>query len=312
MIRQGSSLLPPLARMGGSLAGMTAVNRSASLVKTDAPNLFGIKSFKSQAFSTGTDKGPVTGTGKDTKAATPDDDDDGIPYAGPTTRTYADGSTSTFSTLADIRPGPVRDVSHLKSVEKEITLKDGTKAQISLLTRKDYKDLKAFYEGLSHDSISAIKRSTCVYIRQDDDAITDLLALNMNSLRSDSESTLVVRVAGKEGSRIVACSGLSVDRSDGTCTPAGTIVADSFQKKGIGVAIKLAQVECGRLDGARQMTGRGVSEEVVRTYEEAAKQAGLKLEIRNTPMFTWHITSVKMDLGTAPGGKDDKSGGTAS
>jgi hypothetical protein len=58
------------------------------------------------------------------------------------------------------------------------------------------------------------------------------------------------------------------------------VVADDFQKMGLGVAMKRWQFRLGAERGAKKMESHtGLSDEVVKVYRRAAEKDGLPIEV---------------------------------
>jgi hypothetical protein len=192
----------------------------------------------------------------------------------------------------------LNDVSAMKRVEKPVTLKDGTRARISVLGIRDAQEVGRFYASLSPGTMSVIASSSCAYRHRGKDASDYQAATFRSALTSDV--VLGIKVCDKEGKEMLAAITFYLrpgsGEKDGLCLPYGTVAADAFQGKGMGVELKKAQIECARLDGMGAMFNKNLNENTVKIWRKAAAELGLRFT--ETKRDTWYGTewNYRIDL----------------
>lgn len=176
-------------------------------------------------------------------------------------------------------------------------------AQLAELTAADLPALAAFYDGLSHASLSPIKTSTCVYIREDEDARRVLCEAAQAALDNPHKKTLCMWAGSGSARRIIAVSRIEFS-PDEQCRSVGTAVADDWQGRGVATELRRVQLRLARAAGATRMWQliEGDAEALVRTYVSAARELGLRCTV-TTRMFFPGVpgpTEVVVDLRDAP------------
>jgi hypothetical protein len=183
------------------------------------------------------------------------------------------------------------DLSHLKSCEEPIQLKDGTQARSCILTIDNLEEVEEFYANLSDKTISAIKESTCAYRNYGKEAADYQSYRFLANLGTCVSLGIRTNVNGK--CTLVAISfflRLNSKEENTACRPFGTVVRDGFQNKGVGVALKIAQIRCALKEGFSTMENAYLSDAVVKTWRGACKE--LDLNLIETSHQVWHGTEI--------------------
>jgi GNAT superfamily N-acetyltransferase len=178
-------------------------------------------------------------------------------------------------------------------------LKEGGTARISLLTPEDTKDVERFYERLSHTTMSIIKSSTCAYRNRGRDASNYQSYLFLSALADNV--VLGIKATGKSGTEQLSAISFYLrprDRKrDRLCMPYGTVVADEFQGKGMGVALKKAQIECAKLDGMVAMVNSDMTQNTVKVWRKATAELGLRFTETTTNSWCGPVQDYRIDFG---------------
>ena len=185
-------------------------------------------------------------------------------------------SSARFSSM------PAKPESTTASMNRPVTLKDGTRATISLLGENDSEDLRRFYDNLS--SYSYIKGDRCSDRNPGVDHGMRLHEIAMGRLKDPLSKVIIVRADTGGASRIIgACM---MDYSSDRCYPHRIVVADAAKMKGVGAAMKIAQIQLAQADGMVKMEGTGdAPPELEKLYLRASEELGLSCT--RAPIQAW-------------------------
>jgi hypothetical protein len=138
------------------------------------------------------------------------------------------------------------DVTAMKCVEGPVTMKDGAKGTLRVLSPKDVRDVERFYKTLLARSRQAIQDSPC--LNRDRGDVPDFYQSYrfLTALGTDLILGVKAPIFSGGSQLLIAVTFYQRPRpgtNDRECWPYGTIVADGFQGKGLGTELKKAQIE---------------------------------------------------------------------
>ena len=182
------------------------------------------------------------------------------------------------------------------SMNHPVVLKDGTQARVSLLRKSDSEDLRQFYDNLS--SYSYIKGERCSDRNPGVDHGARLHEIAMGTMDDPLARVIIVRADTDGASRIIgACM---MDYRADRCHPHRIVVADAAKMKGVGVAMKMAQMQLAQAEGMVKMQGTcNGPDELEKVYLKACEGLGLSCE--RTPLQSWgsrfpEVYQLEVDL----------------
>jgi hypothetical protein len=179
---------------------------------------------------------------------------------------------------------------------REVELTDGTKVTIAEWRSIRDGDFKEFYKNSSTGDQVAIARCSQPHAGEN---VGWKIANRLDG--GSRQSPMFVATAMVDGtSTVVAAGALNFD--EGTYTASEFLIHDAFKKKGLGTALKIAQLEFAMADkDAVKMCTRGdIWPPMEKIYTAACRKLGLSMSVEKYDPDQWESGRVTVDLRRKP------------